>query len=379
MKAFIIDDETYAVKMLEKMLKSYKEIDIIGSFTDPAAALSEMRKNPPDVIFLDMELGGEHGLQFAEKLLEKQLSIEIIFVSAHPQFALEAFEVNAADYLLKPVSKARLEKAISRVKEKIKIYKEFIKTKPQSQRVYISSFGSLRLVNNSGMEIKWRTKKVKELFAYLWSNSGNPVHKAKIIDQFWPDIHADKAMTLLHTTVYQLRKTLKEAGLETNPIILANDTYSLAADFQSDRQELQELLNDSEPAEKNMLKILDLYKSDYLEEEDYFWASQIRQNLKQTVQAILEKFVQMNWEHTLFADSVEKCLEKLQQLDPYNEEYMLLQMNFFLQTKQLSKMLVRYEQIELIYQEELGIDVPHEMVDLYKSSFQNTKFTASKS
>ncbi|WP_161598863.1 response regulator [Bacillus mesophilum] len=379
MKACIIDDEKYAVKMLEKMLKSMKEVEITGCYTDPFTALPELRRNPPEVIFLDMELGGMHGLQFAEKLLEEQLPIEVIFVSAHSHFALEAFEVNAADYLLKPVSKMRLEKAIAKVREKLQMSKEFKKIKTDTQNLRICSLGSLRLVNHNGNEIKWRTKKVKELFAYLWENSGNPIHKAKIIDQFWPDIDADKAMTLLHTTVYQLRKTLKEAGLEANPILLKNDTYSLIADFQSDRQELQKLLIESQYAEKDMLKILQLYKADYLEEEDYFWASQTRQDLKKAVQETLRKYLQQNWEKTTCEDSVEKCLVKLQQLDPYNDEYLLLNMNYFSQTNQFTKMLNLYQKIERMYTTELGIEVPYEIIDTYNSKFQPAKVKAIES
>ncbi|WP_176215092.1 response regulator [Cytobacillus gottheilii] len=378
MKACIIDDEIYAVKMLEKMLKSLKGVEITDSFTDPFAALPKLRIHPPDVIFLDMELGGMHGLQFAEIVLEEQLPIEIIFVSAHPHYALDAFEVSAADYLLKPVTKMRLEKAIAKVREKIQFYQELKKVKRDKQNLHICSFGSLRLVSQNGNEMKWRTKKVKELFAYLWEHKGSSVHKAKIIDEFWPDIDADKAMTLLHTTVYQLRKTLKEAGLE-NPILLKNDTYSLVADFQSDRQELQELLDQPEPAEKNMMKILKLYKADYLEEEAYFWASQTREDIKQAVQEFLVNYLHKNWEKPTCEDSVEKCLEKLQQLDPYNEQYLILNMNYFSQTNQLSKMLQLYQQIERTYCSELGIDIPCKIVDTYNSRFQAAKVAASES
>jgi two-component system LytT family response regulator len=113
-KALIIDDERLARKDLITMLSGNEKIQVVGEADDVPSALHAIQKHHPDVIFLDIQMPGESGFDLVEKI---QRDIKIIFVTAYDEFAIRAFEINALDYLLKPINPDRLTKAIERLEE----------------------------------------------------------------------------------------------------------------------------------------------------------------------------------------------------------------------------------------------------------------------
>lgn len=113
MKALIIEDEPLAVDNLKYFLKDYP-IEIIGSAYKINEAIHLIKKRKPDVVFLDINLSGENGFDLLEKV---EIDFKLVFVTAYDEYAIRAFEVNALDYLLKPLSKERIEKTICRLLE----------------------------------------------------------------------------------------------------------------------------------------------------------------------------------------------------------------------------------------------------------------------
>lgn len=111
--AYIVDDEPLAIKSLRKKLESFDEIEIIGESTRMAKALNEIKSTSPDILFLDIQLDEGTGFDLLNKMEYKG---KVMFVTAYDEFALRAFEVNALDYLLKPISLERLEEAINKLK-----------------------------------------------------------------------------------------------------------------------------------------------------------------------------------------------------------------------------------------------------------------------
>lgn len=113
-KSVIIDDEELARNDLKALLEDYEEIEIIGEAETAEEAKSLITKLNPDLIFLDIQMPGKSGFEMLEDI---QTNAKIIFVTAYDEFAIRAFEVNAKDYLLKPVNKERLSRAIERIKQ----------------------------------------------------------------------------------------------------------------------------------------------------------------------------------------------------------------------------------------------------------------------
>ena len=111
-KALIIDDERLARKDLISLLSIHDNIVVVGEADDVPSAINAIEKLIPDVIFLDIQMPGDSGFDLLEKT---DVDAHIIFITAYDEYAFRAFEVNALDYLLKPVNPERLEKALEKL------------------------------------------------------------------------------------------------------------------------------------------------------------------------------------------------------------------------------------------------------------------------
>lgn len=115
LRALLVDDESPARKELRYLLKPFSEIQIVGEADNALEALELINNLEYSVVFLDIEMPGLQGIELAKQLQERGNSPAIIFITAHEEFAVEAFSVNALDYLLKPINSKRLEQALQKV------------------------------------------------------------------------------------------------------------------------------------------------------------------------------------------------------------------------------------------------------------------------
>lgn len=114
MKALIIDDERLARKELAGMLARHEQIEVVGEAANADEAEALIAEKHPDLLFLDINMPGRSGFELLEGL---ETSPQVIFVTAYDEHALKAFEVNALDYLLKPIDPERLEAALNKLRE----------------------------------------------------------------------------------------------------------------------------------------------------------------------------------------------------------------------------------------------------------------------
>ena len=119
LKAVLVDDEQLARDELGYLLEQVGGVEVIGQAGNGVEALTTIEKLQPDVVFLDVQMPGLTGFEVARRLVGGRAVTQIVFVTAYDQHAIEAFEVNAVDYLLKPVDQARLEAAVDRARKRI--------------------------------------------------------------------------------------------------------------------------------------------------------------------------------------------------------------------------------------------------------------------
>ncbi len=112
MKAIIIDDERLARQELKNLLAAHKEIEVIAECSDALQAKEKINELKPDVIFCDIQMPGKTGLELAEEISG---AVDIVFITAHDEHAIKAFELNAFDYLLKPIQPQRLSETIKKL------------------------------------------------------------------------------------------------------------------------------------------------------------------------------------------------------------------------------------------------------------------------
>ena len=111
-RAYVVDDEPLAVKRLTRMLGATGRVEIVGSASDPEAALEFLAAHVVDVLFLDIQMPVLNGFELLEQLDRQPL---VIFTTAFDRYALNAFEVNSIDYLLKPIEPERLDRALDKL------------------------------------------------------------------------------------------------------------------------------------------------------------------------------------------------------------------------------------------------------------------------
>jgi two-component system LytT family response regulator len=119
MRAILVDDEPVGIRTLKKMLElNCPEVEIISTCTDAICAKQKLEEMHPDVVFLDIQMPGKSGLEILTEMADKEF--EVIFVTAHNEYVLQALQFSAVDYLMKPVDEDRLVEAVQRVKKRFK-------------------------------------------------------------------------------------------------------------------------------------------------------------------------------------------------------------------------------------------------------------------
>ena len=114
LRCFVVDDEPLAVKMLENFIARTPFLELVASFTDPVLALSEMRTQAPDLVFLDIQMPDLSGMELSRMV---PAGTRIIFTTAFKQYAFESYEVSALDFLLKPIRYQKFLEAAEKARE----------------------------------------------------------------------------------------------------------------------------------------------------------------------------------------------------------------------------------------------------------------------
>ncbi len=207
MKAIVVDDEYYALEGLRMELEDIGGIEVAGMYEDGQKMLEEISKINPDIIFIDIEMPKMNGFELLEKLLEAGVNPNIVFVTAYSHYAVKAFEINAVDYLVKPVTRPRLLKTLERIKPQM--------ARDNKQKIEINCFRDFSIMAD-GQEINtgWRTRKAEELIAYLLCEKGRFVSKGKIAEALWPDMDGEKGISNLYLAYYYIKKQENKMGVE---------------------------------------------------------------------------------------------------------------------------------------------------------------------
>lgn len=287
MKAIIVDDERLALKKLESLLTEPIDQDIhfeeIRTFQDPQRAIEAARDETFHLAFLDIEMPEINGFELAERLLLVQPHLHIVFVTAYQEYAVKAFELNALDYLLKPVHVRRLTMTMQRIAKSIA-------TVPTEQsgtsQGMICCLQNLHYIDQKG-EVQffpWKTLKAQELFAYLVLNRNKPVSKQTLIDILWPEYDNTRSTTQLHTAIYQIRKMIKNLGLDLE-IKYKDERYRLVwGDIKLDVEEWENAVRNAPAVASKTLKthlsIITRYSGGFLEEHSYLWAEYEQERLQ---------------------------------------------------------------------------------------------------
>ncbi|MDQ7094671.1 response regulator [Desulfosporosinus sp. PR] len=267
-KVIIVDDEPPSLDRLEKLINNSGQALVAGKFTESLSALRFLQENRINTVFLDIEMPDMNGIELATRILDLQDHIDVVFVTAYNQYAVEAFRLHALDYLMKPVAADRLRETLCRIIEK--------KGSAPSGELSVRCFGRFSVCVGSE-EVRFRTEKAEELLAYLINNRGSFVSRSKILDSLWEDFEGDRAITHFNTTLHYVKKALLRYGVQL-PVQYDRGSYRLGTDgLRCDylafccAAEKHEIIN-----AENLCRFeeaADVYAGEYLLGWEYSWAA----------------------------------------------------------------------------------------------------------
>lgn len=274
MNVVLIDDEQIALDFFKLQLKEMDHVNVIGAFTNPIEGMEVILKEDVDVAFLDIHIPGEDGIALARKLLQKKPELIIVFVTAHEQYAVHAFEIDAVDYIVKPVRADRLQATIDRTQKRLD--KKQSKKQGAKKNILHIQLSNQFQIGKSDEPIRWRTARVKELFLLLLHNRGTSVYKDEIIEHLWPDIEVEKANAQLYTTVYHIRRVIQQLG---NHFTLENSmngyvlyTKNVQIDVEYWEEEMDRLPSLRKENLESYERVMAHYQGSYLQDHSFVWA-----------------------------------------------------------------------------------------------------------
>lgn len=201
-RTMIVDDEPAARAAIRSLVSQDPEITVIGEANDGTAALRAIQKEAPELLFLDVQMPGSDGLSVLRSL-DRPENLSVVFVTAYDQYALQAFEVHAVDYLLKPFDDARFRRALGRAKQEVR-----------QRRLGIASDRLVNLLDSMGEKENSEETQGKYL-KRLAIKSGGRVSIVPVLDIDWIEakgdymrLHAGKSSHLLRETMQRLEEEL---------------------------------------------------------------------------------------------------------------------------------------------------------------------------
>lgn len=252
MNILIVDDEVTALRDLAREMKKVVPDAVVKMADEAEAALTLVKDQEFDVAFLDITMPGKDGLTLAKEMKGIRPMINIVMVTAYPQYALDAVKLYVSDYILKPASPSDIRKAISNLRNPVT---------QDRKGLFVQCFGSFEVFYD-GKPVRFGRAKAKEMFAYLVDRMGATVTNAELRAVLWEDEVSDdeKQMKYFAQIVYRLRSQLEELGV-ADVLIQSRDAYAIVP---------EKILCDYYLALQRDAQALLRYKGEYMSQ--YEWA-----------------------------------------------------------------------------------------------------------
>lgn len=358
LSAVIVDDEIPVLNLLKMFLKRTEKVNVLEAFTDPTEALKNIFDIKPDVVFLDIEMPEINGLELANCLIEQNDELMVVFVTGYNQYALEAFQVNALDYILKPVNSDRIEKCVSRLM-KLRIPK--VEEKVDMRQPRICCFGDFEVHGNNGV-IKWPTRKVEEMLAYFIFHRDCNINGMELGEILWPEGEPDKIKANFDTSLFRLRKTIKQNGL---PIEITSkkggkgiyrcNLNELSTDFiEFENAFLKNVIINKNNIDK-FEQICSLYREDLFFKKNYEWCEGEKEYLQRCYLNILKNIAHFYLGEGLYQNALDK-LFIAKWKSPFDEEVHLSILKIYGIQKNRAVLIKCHEEFKLKLLEEMGIE-----------------------
>lgn len=278
MEYIIIHDEEASLQKFAKQLTSFELPIEMKQFTVHDDVIAHIMQAEPSCVIIDPTMFGRTGLRLIKEIKKTMPHIHIVIVSHVSDYAVEAFELEVIDYIKLPTNQTRIQNML-----------EWMVKPGQSPKKenIVCAFNELsfELEDTSlGKQVKWRTKKARELFAYLLYKKDEHTRKDMLVDLLWPEVNWQQGITLLYSNMYHVRKLLESLDLNIEIVNMENyymlKLNDVSYDVEAWEIAMEELPILSDETVEGYEQLIYDYKGDFLGKEHYEWAYLERQRLQ---------------------------------------------------------------------------------------------------
>ncbi|MBR6027764.1 MAG: response regulator [Clostridia bacterium] len=206
MHTLSVDDRQLVVDAMQRILQRIDPQGVHRTATDPLEALRLSAGEPIDAAFLDVEMPGMDGLELARRLQEKHPLINIVFITGYEEYALQAFELYACGYLIKPITEKAVRGVLNHLRYQIAV--------PQDRPLKVRCFGTFEVFHQD-RPLRFPRARCKELFAYLIDRRGAMCSIDMMIGNLWPeDTVSETRKSHLRVLIAEMTNTFRDIGAE---------------------------------------------------------------------------------------------------------------------------------------------------------------------
>ncbi|WP_186809820.1 response regulator [Paenibacillus polysaccharolyticus] len=363
-RVVIVDDERLAIMRLQHILKGIEEVEVVGTYTNVSELLNDFPRLQPDAAFLDIDMPGMNGLELAANLQGMELDTEIVFITAYDQYALDAFRVNALDYLLKPVDEVALRDTIRRILKR----KRRAPMRKKETHARIQCFGQYIVSRlNDGSPVDFPTAKTEELLAYFLIHRDTSLSKWSICESLWPEHEPQKAEQNLHTTVFRMKKTLLDNGIHIQ-LSSKKGFYHFQLLESCDYVRFEELRRggsaqiDRYPADAE--EVLRQYKGALFGWKDYAWCEADKERANQSFRDMSKTLARLYMKRGEYRQA-QDFLQFFLSIVPYDEEGHEMMLRIFMHRQDRTSFSMHFNKMKEVFQQEMGMEPPAFMEQMY--------------
>lgn len=317
----VVDDEWYNLEEICELVENTGFMLVQGRYQNPMQVLEDRALISVQIAFIDIEMPGMDGITLAEKLLEIQPGIKIVFITAWNQYAVQAFELNALDYLMKPVNGSRFQKMADRIKNEIQIQEI-----EETNVLTINCFDKVGVYINEEPVI-WKRTKAEELFYFLLMHHDTFVHKDIIIEYLWPKYEYTKALPILQTSVCKIRNVFsglkKEVKLDYKMNSYGIFLSSASCDYFDLEQAIASYETGNPETYGKVLEACKLYRNGFLAHQGYLWSIDKTEEIRRRLISLLKDMLKAE-KFCSYKTNKKEILRSLAFLAPDEEEIQFL-------------------------------------------------------
>jgi len=356
-KVIIVDDEDLSLKRLKRILTESGAIEVCEVFHDPEKACEYAANHSFDAAFLDITMPRISGMQLIGELRKHHPSLPIVLVTGYEEYAVQAFEKEVIDYIIKPVTAERVSRTIQRLQQLLRDTAISSEPVSPSPRLTVRMFGEFTVLDGANVDIpvKLRTPKTEELLAFLLC--AKSTSRDVLADTLWKDLSPQKAWTNINSTLYYVRRAV---GDNSDVPLIQKDRNGIRIDRDSidcDLYEFEALfrqIRQTSTYSPEMFERIDtLYRGELLKGRHYEWALAWSRQLERDFITMMETAAQYHIQQKQPLRTLH-YLDRILQIDSIREDIHREKIVIYLSLGRRTEAQWQYQLLEESLHEELG-------------------------